>query len=274
MRIRSTKPEFWRSKTVAQFDWGTRLVLKGLESYVDDNGVGKDDLALIAADVFPRDLSENPRDTLARLSEAISMLSAHGLVVRYEANGEDLLYIDRWRSIQRIDKPAKGRFPRPDGTLDYAEEVSRESYASPRDTLAPVTEEQRIRGTDSCASADAERETDDLARWRAQDQKRTRKRDQERYAEFDQWWEHYPRKRSKGQAMKAYKAARKKVSREVLLEAIQNQRDRLVERGDEFCPYPSTWLNGERWADEVDPPQQSQYAAFRDLDQPPAASND
>lgn len=154
MRIRSTKPEFWRSKTIAQLPWDVRLVLKGLESYVDDNGVGKDDIALIAADVFPRDLSANPRETLARLSEAITMLDQARLIVRYEVDGEDLLYIDKWKSLQRIDKPAKGRFPRPDGTFEYAQDVNRDSYpnpretlASPPETLAPVTGEQGNRGT-------------------------------------------------------------------------------------------------------------------------------
>ena len=154
MRIRSTKPEFWRSKTIATLDWGVRLVLKGLESYVDDNGVGKDDIALIAADVFPRDLSASPPETLARLSEAISELSEAGLVARYEVDGEELLYIDRWKQLQRIDKPARGRFRRPDGTLEYSEDVSRESYGKPREgvasppvILAPVTGEQGNRGT-------------------------------------------------------------------------------------------------------------------------------
>lgn len=155
MRIRSTKPEFWRSKTIAQTDWATRLVLKGLESYVDDNGVGKDDLALIAADVFPRDLSANPRETLASLSVAISTLAEVGLIVRYVWDGEELIYIDKWKDIQRVDRPNKGRFCRPDGTLEYDEPVNRDSYrnprdtlANPRDTLAPGTGEQRNRGTE------------------------------------------------------------------------------------------------------------------------------
>ncbi|WP_062887589.1 hypothetical protein [Mycobacterium avium] len=154
MRIRSTKPEFWRSKTIAQLDWATRLVLKGLESYVDDNGVGKDDLALIAADVFPRDLSANPRETLARLSEAISAIENAGLIARYEIDGEQLLYIDRWKDIQRVDHPNKGRFPRPDGTFEYSEPVNRESYRNPRESLAHPPEtlptgtgEQGNRGT-------------------------------------------------------------------------------------------------------------------------------
>ena len=155
MRIRSTKPEFWRSKTIAQLDWATRLVLKGLESYVDDNGVGKDDLALIAADVFPRDLSANPRETLARLAEAISDLSRAGLIVRYSRDGEELVYVDKWKDIQRVDRPNKGRFCRPDGTIEYHEPVNRDSYRNPREdvanipeTLAPVTGEQRNRGTE------------------------------------------------------------------------------------------------------------------------------
>lgn len=163
MRIRSTKPEFWRSKTIAQLDWSTRLVLKGLESYVDDNGVGKDDLALIAADVFPRDLSSNPRDTLARLSEAISTLAEHVLIVRYDFDAEDLLYIDRWKDLQRIDKPGKGRFPRPDGTFEYHEPVNRECYGSPRESVANIPEvvapgavEQGNRGAEEQGSRPAQ----------------------------------------------------------------------------------------------------------------------
>ena len=82
---------------------------------------------------------------------------------------------------------------------------------------------------DSCASADAERESD-----------------------FATWWSAYPRKKGKGQAAKAYKAARKKADAETLLEAIKAQRDTLTKDGVDYCPYPATWLNGERWADEAD----------------------
>ena len=147
MRIRSTKPKFWESKTISQLDWATRLVLKGLESYVDDNGVGKDDLELIATNVFPRDTFRNPPETFARLSEAISVLAAAGLIVRYSRGGERLLYVDDWKGLQRIDKPAKGRFPRPDGTMEYSEEVNRDSYGSPPEHSAPGVGEQGNRGT-------------------------------------------------------------------------------------------------------------------------------
>jgi hypothetical protein len=147
MRIRSTKPEFWRSRTVASVSWEDRLVLKGLESYVDDNGVGKDDAELIVGDVFPRDMVRTPSRTLARVSRALLHLSEAGLLWRYEADGHPLLYISSWESIQRIDKPGKGRLPRPDGTLEYGASTIRESVASPRESVAPGTGEQGNRGT-------------------------------------------------------------------------------------------------------------------------------
>ena len=146
MRIRSTKPEFWRSRTVASVSWDARLVLKGLESYVDDNGVGKDDVALIVGDIFPRDMFANPRETVARVSEAISHLHRAGLLWRYEVDGLRLLYVSNWESIQRVDKAQNGRLPRPDGTMDYKSSIIRESVANVPEVLAPGTEEQGNRG--------------------------------------------------------------------------------------------------------------------------------
>ncbi len=150
MRIRSTRPEFWRSERIASVEWDDRLVLKGLESYVDDNGVGKDDIALIVGDLFQRDLVREPSRTLARVSEAISRLHSAGLVWRYEADGTRLLFVSFWDEVQRVDKPQTGRFPRPDGTRNYKESVIRECLANPREdsrTFAPVTGEQGNRGT-------------------------------------------------------------------------------------------------------------------------------
>ena len=134
MRIRSTKPEFWRSERISRVSWDARLVLKALESYVDDNGVGKDDLALIVGDTFQRDLVREPSRTLARVSEAISELENEGFLWRYSAEGNDLLFISFWESVQRVDKPQAGRFPRPDGTFNYKDSEIRESNKNTRES--------------------------------------------------------------------------------------------------------------------------------------------
>ena len=149
MRIRSTRPHFWRSERIASVSWDARLVLKGLESYVDDNGVGKDDIALIVGDLFQRDLIREPSRTVARVSEAISELSQAGLLWRYTIDGTRLLFISFWEECQRIDKAQAGRFPRPDGTLHYKDSSIRECSETPREhsrTFAPGVVEEGSRG--------------------------------------------------------------------------------------------------------------------------------
>jgi hypothetical protein len=232
MRIRGTKPEFWKSKRICSVSWDARLVLKGLESYVDDNGVGVDDIELIVTDVFPRDMFANPRETVARVSEAIAELFRAGLVHRYEAGGDSLLYISFWESVQRIDKPGKGRNPRPDGTLDYKDSEIRESVASPPETLAPVTGEQGNRGTGEQVK-DLSAEPD----------------------EFDQWYAKYPRKEAKDAAKKAFIKARKSAALQELLLGLEQYINSVKGKDRQFIALPATWLNAGRWQDEI--PQES-----------------
>lgn len=163
MRIRSTKPDFWRSERIGSVSWDARLVLKGLESYVDDNGVGKDDIALIVGDLFQRDLVREPSRTLARVSEAISELAEAGLLWRYDADGTPLLYVAFWETVQRVDKPQPGRFRRPDGTMNYKESLIRESDKNIREDsrgFAPGTGEQGNRGTGKEPPYPPKRETE------------------------------------------------------------------------------------------------------------------
>lgn len=235
MRIRSTKPEFWKSRRIASVSWDARLVLKGLESYVDDNGVGVDDIELIVTDVFPRDMFANGRETVARVSEAITELHRAGLVHRYSTDTDRLLYISWWEEVQRIDKPGKGRKPRPDGTLNYKDSSIRESVASPPETLAPGTGEQGNRGTGeqsktSCSPAAPSSSVEASNR-------------------FDEFWAAYPRKVGKQKAVAKYKAAAKRADDEQqIIDGAQRLRDD-PNRLDQFTPHPTTWLERDGWND-------------------------
>ena len=80
MRIRSIRPEFWRSASIARLSIEDRLLFIGLWSYVDDNGVGRDNAAIITAELFALDgeFSEdslNPHDILSE-----SSVSAHNIL--------------------------------------------------------------------------------------------------------------------------------------------------------------------------------------------------
>ena len=237
MRIRSTKPEFWKSRRIASVDWDARLVLKGLESYVDDNGVGVDDIELIVTDVFPRDMFANPRETVARVSEAIRSLHQAGLVHRYEVNGDRLLYISFWEEVQRIDKPGKGRNPRPDGTFDYKESAIRESVASPPETLAPGTEEQGNRGTGEQGTNTRSPAPPSSVRDPGPDR-------------FDEFWEAYPRKVGKQKARTKFAAACKRVDAQAVIDGARRLAADPNLPEAQFIPHPSTWLERDGWEDE------------------------
>jgi uncharacterized protein YdaU (DUF1376 family) len=89
-------------------------------------------------------------------------------------------------------------------------------------------------------------------------------------AEFDLWWLGWTiagTKRDKGHAAKAYRAARKHVGADVLADGLARdirrwQRDGTAPR---FIPYPTSWLNGKRWADEVAAAPKLQNMGFREL---------
>ena len=71
--------------------------------------------------------------------------------------------------------------------------------------------------------------------------------------QFDQFWQQYPRKKSKGQAEKAWAKINPD---EQLQEAILNGLERAKTSGDwqknngEFILHPATWLNAKGWEDE------------------------
>ena len=72
---------------------------------------------------------------------------------------------------------------------------------------------------------------------------------------FDLFWELYPKKEAKGAAAKAFKAAVKKAGADKVIDGLKAQLPMLVKTERQFIPLPATWLNAERWADEVAPTQ-------------------
>lgn len=67
-------------------------------------------------------------------------------------------------------------------------------------------------------------------------------------AEFSQFWQKYPRRVGKGAARPAFAKARKSAS----FEAIMAGLDRPWPTDPRYVPHPATWLNQQRWTDEID----------------------
>lgn len=233
MRIRSIKPEFWRSADITGLSLEDRLLFIGLWSYVDDNGVGRDELPVIVADLFAGDMFADSRETIARVSRGLSNLFSTSLIDRYEVDGKAYLMICKWDKHQRIDKPAKERFPRSDGTL----EVVREQFATPsresRDTLAPGTGEQGNRGT-------GDQGTGEQAAPTALE------------VLFDDAYSHWPKKTERKQSLAKFKIAARKIQPDLLAQHVKRFGDAYAATTERnFVPALSVWLGNERWNDDL-----------------------
>lgn len=78
---------------------------------------------------------------------------------------------------------------------------------------------------------------------------------------FADFWEQYPRKVAKAQALKAWRKL--KPSGQLLADLMaglerQKASEQWMKDGGQFVPHPATWLNGRRWEDE--PPATQQEA--------------
>ncbi|MET9550584.1 hypothetical protein ABZY36_35565 [Streptomyces sp. NPDC006627] len=118
-RIRSIKPEFFTSLTIADLSLSARLTFIGLWTYVDDNGVGPADPRLIRAAVWP--LEEAP-DILQRTREDLQSLQEARLITLYEASGKPLVAVNSWNEHQKVSHPRKPRFPTPDEARQLADQ--------------------------------------------------------------------------------------------------------------------------------------------------------
>ena len=145
MRIRTVKPEFWRSQDIADLDWEHRLVFIGLLSYVDDNGVGRDDFRIIAAELFA--LDDPLTEPSVRVQEALNVLASAGLIVRYSVSGKRFFEIPTWDRHQKINRPSAPRFPRSTHESAKIHDPLTEGSLSTQRGVGAGTGEQGNRGT-------------------------------------------------------------------------------------------------------------------------------
>lgn len=246
-RIRSIKPDFFVSETIAALPLSARLTFIGLWTHVDDNGVTIDNVRLINAALWP--LEDDPLETLQRTREDLRRLSEAGLIQRYEHSGRRYLYVSAWEEHQRVSHPSKSRFPRPDDegctpltcdgeTLPRSSGDSPESLVSLPEILVPEQGAgSREQGYTSTASrprrAGPEPGSDDDPQWR-------------------RFWDAYPRKDGKKAARAKWAAAVKKADPEVIITGAERYRDRMAREDTprQKIKMPEGWLNGERWEDE------------------------
>lgn len=106
MRIRTVKPEFWKSETLGQVSRDARLLAIGLLNLADDEGLFVANPRLIQAELFPYD--EEPPDVAALLED----LEAVGFINRHAHPHEEGRFIGELPTFlihQKVNRPTRSR---------------------------------------------------------------------------------------------------------------------------------------------------------------------
>lgn len=72
---------------------------------------------------------------------------------------------------------------------------------------------------------------------------------------FEEFWSAYPKKKSKGDAEKAWKKGKCDSMIPLILTAIRTAKASYewTKEGGQFIPYPASWLNSKGWEDDYTP---------------------
>ena len=78
---------------------------------------------------------------------------------------------------------------------------------------------------------------------------------------FDQWYELYPRKKSRSKALEIWKRNKLAHQSDSLIEKLQNQVNHCSSmNGDiKYIKYPTTYLNAGAWDDDIEPIQEQSH---------------
>ena len=260
-KMRGIKPETWTDDKFVTLTPLARLLFIGMWNYTCDNGHLDDSPMQLKMRVLPADD--------ANITELLDELVTSGLVAR----GNGWIKVSNLTSHQRID-------PRFIVFCDHCEDDPQATYsrddkkprktparsahdvhpASARATATSARVEGRKEGegegrkapssphserttctdpTGPGSSATAEGECDDPS------------------PSFEDFWELYPRKVSKGRARAAWARATKSATPAEILHGLTTTLPALRDVDERYRPHPATWLDDERWgddpADELDP---------------------
>lgn len=252
-RIRTIKPDAFHSDSLSRVPREVRWTFAGLWTYCDDAGRARDDVRLIKAALYPLD-DDVSLDVLA---DDLAKLEAVGCICRYTAGGRRLLHVPGWEH-QKINRPTPSKLPpcadsHEDSGTDLEESVTTHG-AITEDSLGERKgkEQGKEQGTRAARGAHAER--------------------------FGDFWSVYPRRIDKGHAEKAWaKIGKTDTDPQVVIDAAARFAAKVKDSDPKFIPYPATWLNGERWADEDNaptPPDNQWQERFVPPSPPPEIADD
>lgn len=271
-RIRTIKPDFFTSLTIADLPKPTRLTFIGLWTHVDDKGRCVADPRLIKAAVWPLDDDVTANDVAADLR----ILSESSLITHYTVGERSYLVVNGFAEHQRINRPGESKLPgpemadsiegvpvkRPDagGSTSGNESSGSDHGAFTEDSLSlhgGLTPGKERKGTGNREQGKEQ--------GGASAPPRGPKPGTDADPDWIKFWDTYPLKKSKDGARKSWASAIKRADAADIIAGAERYRDD-PNRKSEFTKHPTTWLNQGCWADEPTPAHQTGYQPYQDPD--------
>ena len=119
-RIRTLKPEFFRSRSLAKVSRDARLTFQGMWCHADDAGRGVADALILKGLVWPLELDLTAEDVERHMRE----LETTGHIRFYEVDGERYYLVLKFEQHQAAAyRKAAPKYPAPPGVQDAYEDV-------------------------------------------------------------------------------------------------------------------------------------------------------
>ena len=229
----------WASGQFSKLSVQARLTYIGTITLGDDDGRFKGAPSLIRGQVYPYDDEIKTSDVAKWIKEIIDQK----LLVRYEIEGEEYLYHPKWESYQHIreDRRRESHIPAPEFTFSPLTTKRQPKVNQRGDKVPPNISKDKISKENIDTSA----------------------RDQA----FASFWGMYPKKVSKKAAWKAWQKI--EYTPELVVKIMTSlglaiESEQWVKDKGRYIPHAATWINGEKWNDELTPakPKNTKYDSF------------
>lgn len=256
---RQIKASFWNDPDILQWHRDQRTFYIGLVQLADDSGCLEDSPFAFKVQLYPSPMDADI--TVEVIKGWRDQLVACGRLIPYQADGKACLYLRNFHKHQKLDNPSPPEVPLPPwitwhpypsnkkaGRYSLDETPLAIPYESLTATLQPEPEpEKEPEGKKDTPAAAAAGKTPTPAPVAATYP-----------ADFEEFWQEYPRKTEKRAAFKAWKARLKGgVAPAVLITAAKNygagcRADATDER---YIKHPATFLGPNRPYEEYIQPR-------------------
>jgi len=228
MPNRIIKESICASESVDELSWFEEVFFYRLIVNCDDYGRMDARPAILKARLFP--LKE--RIALKDVSGALQKLADVGCVRLYDCDSKPYLYLPSWEVHQSI-RAKKSKFPSPDNV--NAHEIN---------CMQMISDDCKCSRNPIQSESNPIRESESLI---------APSKKQEVAGGFDEFWDCYPKKVGKKDALKAWNKLKPNDKlKDTIIAGIRkwNASDQWTKDNGQYIPHPATFLNGERWKDD------------------------